>query len=161
MTPRPASWMPATGRCPHLGPSPQMRYRGSTSQSSHDWTARLVKIKSRSSFATTAATVISFSKPRTRRGRPTTPGAAPTGMAATARAAIPRRGGPTRSATTVRSPRGVAAPSPPGEPTSPDLRTTSSASSFPAIQWLEKNGYDVSYMTGVGFRSPRKSHQKS
>ena len=59
----------------------------------------------------------------------------------------PAPAAPTRSATTARSPPG---------------RTTSAEdwlfnAEYPMVRWLERNGYDVSYTTGVDTRPPRRA----
>ena len=74
----------------------------------------------------------SCSRPRTRPGRPTTTTAA-TASTSAAPAAIPAA--PTRSATTARSPRATASPE--------DLVFNAE---YPMVRWLERNGYDVSYI---------------
>ena len=86
-----------------------------------------------SSSATTTATPTSSSRPRTRPGRPTTATAA---TASTSGA--PGRAAPTRSATTARSRRAAY-----------DDHGFLFNAEYPMIRWLERNGYDVSYSTGV------------
>ena len=85
-----------------------------------------------SSSATTTARSTCSSRPPTRPGRPTTSTAATASTSARPPAAR------TRSATTARSRRAPYAP-----------EDWVFNAEYPMVRWLERNGYDVSYSTGV------------
>ena len=91
-----------------------------------------------SSSATTAARRTSSSRPPTRPGRPTTPTAARTSTSA------PTTVVPTRSATT-----GPCSPA-----AAPAGATSSCRNEYPAVRFMERNGYDVSYIV-------RRRHRRS
>ena len=86
-----------------------------------------------SSCATTRAPPTCCSRPPTRPGRPTTTTAATASTPARPRAA------PTRSATTGRSTRASV----------DNGQDWLFNAEYPMVRWLEANGYDVSYFTGV------------
>ena len=90
---------------------------------------------------TTAATAISFSKPQTRRGRPTTRGVAQTSTVATG-----RRRFHSRAAYAVSYNRPIITR---GGGIAAGPQDFIFGVEYPAIRWLEQNGYDVSYMSGV------------
>ena len=89
---------------------------------------------SSSSSATTPATPTCCSRPPTRPGRPTTSYGGNSLYVGTG----PGAAAPTRSATTGRSH--------PRRPTTEDCVFNAE---YPMVRWLEANGYDVSYITGV------------
>ena len=78
--------------------------------------------------------------------RPTPPGRPTTTTAATACTRVRRRGAPTRSATTGRSPRAA----------TNDSRAYFFGAEYPMVRWLEANGYDVSYCRRRRCRAQRR-----
>ena len=139
-----------TGRLRQLGacrPPGRCRRRGlraSTSPSSCANGHAAARATSSSSSATTTATPTCCSRPPTPPGRPTT------ATAATASTDSPGRLSGAGRAYKVSYNRPFTTR---GVPTPEDWLFNAE---YPMIRWLERNGYDVSYITGVDTRSPRR-----
>ena len=116
-----------------VGPCPRPPCPGSISRGCRVRAA--ARVTSSSSFATTRRRRTCCFRRPTRRGRRTTPTAA---TASTSAGPGPIPGAPTRSVTTGRSPRAAPAPE--------DWLFNAE---YPMVRWLEANGYNVSYFTGV------------
>ena len=132
--PTPPGRSSVRGACVRRGRSPRTQSPASTSPNSSAPTTR--RATSSSSSATTPRTRTSTTRHPTPLGRRTTSTAAQASTPAS-RARIPLA--PTRSATTGPSPRAA----------STSGQDFIFNAEYPMIRWLERNGYDVSYETGV------------